>query len=140
MTDNAEYLHLKPGALLPAIWLPPPFRAVVIVEATVTPEWQGEVSEWLLRAGCLYMMAWGENCSSWDDAVDFANLEMFDFGAIPEDQDAMTTWHENETLEEVFWFAKSLAKHPAVELERTLLLHISDNNEERKLLEAYINA
>src|SRR5512147_1894142 len=67
MNENAEYLHLKPGAALPALWVPTPFRAVVIAETPVPPEWQAEVSEWLLRAGCLYVMAWGNNCSTWDD-------------------------------------------------------------------------
>ncbi|HEY5995086.1 MAG TPA: hypothetical protein VIU46_10870 [Gallionellaceae bacterium] len=140
MTVNAEYLHLKSGAALPALWVPPPFRAVVVAETAVPPQWQSEVSDWLVRAGCLYMMAWGENCSSWDDAVDMANLEQFDFGEIPREQFVMTTWHEHDALEEVFRFAKNSAVHPAARLDGTLLLHIAPGGDELRLMEVFFNA
>ena len=51
-------------------------------------------------------MAWGLECSEWDDSVDWAVLEKFDFGKIPDGHFVMTTWHENETLEEALCFAK----------------------------------
>ncbi len=140
MNDHAEYLHLKPGASLPALWLQRPFRTVLIADVTVAPEWQAEVSDWLVRSGCLYVMAWGQGSKAWDDAVDAANLDQFDYADIPREHFVMTTWHADETLEEVLWFAKSAALHPAVPLQSTLLLHISQNNEEGKLVEAYVNA
>ena len=124
MIERTEYLHLKPDTALPHIAALPPFRAVVIVEANVAPEWQSLVSNWLVRSGCLYMMAWGDNRSSWDDSVDIANIEQFNFESIPEDKFVFTTWHTNEPLEEVFWYSKNNAVHPAVKLERTLLVHI----------------
>ncbi len=83
------------------------------------------------------MMAWGAKCSSWDDSVDMANIEQFDFDNIPEDRFVMTTWHANEHLDEVFWFSKNNAFHPTVKLERTVLLHISENNKESEFLKAY---
>ncbi len=140
MSDDTEYLHLKPGASLPVLRVQPPFRAVVIAEVPVPPEWQAEVSDWLVRAGCLYVMAWGENSSSWDDAVDAANLDQFDYAEIPRENFVMTTWHEDETLQEVFWFAKNSALHPAAPLEATLLLHISAGNGEKMLTEAFRSA
>jgi hypothetical protein len=90
MTQAAEYLAIKPETALPGSAARPPFRAVVIVEATVSPEWQSLVSNWLVRSGCLYVMAWDANCSSWDNSVDMANMEQFDFGEIPEDRFVMT--------------------------------------------------
>jgi hypothetical protein len=140
LSGQTEYLHLKPGAALPAILVGAPFRTVVIAEVGVPPEWQGEVSSWLLRAGCLYVMAWGEDCSTWDEAVDTANFELYEFGDIPAGQDAMTTWHNDETLEEVMWFAKNSARHPDVAIENTLLLHISPEGRKQELLQAYTNA
>lgn len=142
MTERTEYLHLKPETPPPTIAALPPFRAVVIIEANVTPEWQSLVSSWLVKSGCLYMMAWGVNCSSWDDSVDMANGEQFNFASIPEDKFVLTTWHTDEPLEEVFWYSKNNALHSysSVELERTVLLHISANNRERELLKAYADA
>jgi hypothetical protein len=61
-----------------------PFRAVVVVEEPVSAEWRAVASRWLVDADCLYMMAWGHECSLWDDSVDFANLEVFNFGEVPD--------------------------------------------------------
>lgn len=100
MTIN--YLQLQPGAEPPDISALKPFRTVVVIEES-SSEWQSLVSAWLVKSGCLYMMAWGKDCSGWDDSDDFANLEEFDSGDGPEDKFVMTTWHENEPLKEVFW-------------------------------------
>jgi hypothetical protein len=117
-----------------------PFRAVVIIDQSVASEWQEEVSSWLVRSGCLYMMAWGKDCSSWDDSVDLANLKDFNFEEIPDEKFVMTTWHNNEPLEEVFWFSKHSAFHPNIEMQDTLIIHISDQNNEQGLLTRYKNA
>ena len=115
--QTLEYLHLRPGDAPPRLDGTAPFKAVVVVESDVTPEWQGRVSDWLVRAGCRYMMAWGRDCSGWDSSVDEANLIVFDYPETPEDESIMTTWHDNEPLEEVFWFSQFCAMHPSLELE-----------------------
>ena len=140
MTERTEYLLLKPESPPPNITAFPPFRAVVIVEADVTPEWQSLVSRWLVKSGCLYMMAWGVNCSTWHDLVDMANIEQFNFSPIPDDKFVFTTCHTDEPQEGVFWYSKNCALHSSVELERTVLLHISASNRERELLKAYADA
>ena len=70
----------------------------------------------------------------WDDAIDFANLANFDFGEIPKNDFVMTTWHENEKLQEVFWFAKNVAQHPFVELNRAVLIHIGEKSRQTELI------
>lgn len=104
------------------------------MEEEVTPAWRDLVSERLVSAGCLYMMAWGDQCTSWDDSVDIANIELFNYKEIPEDQFVMTTWHEDEPVEEVFWFAQNCAFHPVVELNNTLILDISPVERGERLL------
>jgi hypothetical protein len=135
-----KYLQLQPESKLPDISDLAPFRSVVVIDENVTTEWQSKVSSWLVASGCLFMMAWGINCSSWDDSVDFANLEVFDYKNIPEENLVMTTWHENESLKEVFLFSKNNAIHPTVELNNTLLLHISNSNKEKEFLSEYASA
>ncbi|MDD5058648.1 MAG: hypothetical protein PHQ60_12330 [Sideroxydans sp.] len=137
---TVKYFQILSGSEPPDISALKPFRTVVIVEDEFTPEWQSTIATWLVKSGCLYMMAWGKDCSSWDDAVDFANLEEFNFGEIPEDKDAMTTWHENEPLNEVFWFAKNSAHHPSIDLPNTILLDISRDNRETELLTRFAEA
>jgi|SRR5690348_1531481 hypothetical protein len=139
MPDSVAYPHLEPEAIPGPLGFRP-FKAVVAVEADVSPQWQSLVSVWLIQSGCLYMMAWGRGCSSWDDSVDLSNVEAFDFADIPDDQFVMTTWHSDESLAEVFWFSKYTASHPTVELDKTLLLHISAESREQEFLRSYDEA
>ena len=140
MSEPVAYLHLKPGGDLPEQAVSEPVRMVVVVEAQVSPEWQSAVSNWIVRSSCLYMMAWGVECCSWDDSVDMANLEEFEFGDIPEDRFVMTTWHADEPLAEVFWFSKTSAVHPTVDVRHTVLHHIAAESKEHELLAAYAEA
>lgn len=140
MPDCIAYLCLKPGATPPVSICSEPFKAVVAVQAAVTPPWQSLVSDWLVQSGCLYMMAWGRGCSSWDDSVDVSNRTQVDLPDIPDDKFVMTTWHADEPLAEVFWFSKHVASHPTVNLNHTLLLHISCKDREQEFLRRYDEA
>lgn len=119
------YIQLPPGCGMPALPFEGPFLAMVVVEADVGAHWRNEVAEWLVRSGCLYMSAWGMECSAWDDAVDWANIEEFDFEEIPDDRSVMTTWHERESLQSFFGFCRHSARHPDVALAHSLILHIA---------------
>ena len=134
-----EYLHLRAGQEMPHLTDARPFKAVLVIEEDVTPAWQALVSEWLVRGGCRYMMAWGKNCSRWDDSVDEANVSVFgsNLEGIPEDDFVMTTWHENESLQDTFWFCEKSAVHPAVQLERTFIIHISHSVRREELFEIF---
>jgi hypothetical protein len=86
------------------------------------------------------MLAWGRECESWHDSVDEANLERFDYEDFPEEELVMTTWHEDEDLEEVFWFSKNCAKHPVLTLRETLIIHVSEVEKRNELEGLYANA
>lgn len=132
-----KYIQISAEADLPSMTVYKPFRAIVVVEEKVSDEWQAKVSGWLVNSGCLYMMAWGIECSSWDDSVDHANLEIYDYGDIPDDQFVMTTWHENKELKEVVWFSKHCALHDHVNIKNTLIIHISNIDKEKELMDLY---
>jgi hypothetical protein len=127
-----RYERVQDGDPLPDVGNLKPFKAIVVIDEDPSLEWQTEASRWLVVSGCLYMMAWGENCGSWDDSVDYANIEICVFDEIPDDELVMTTWHEKESLLEVFEFSKQWAQHPTVKLDNILVLHISavDKREE----------
>lgn len=134
-----EYLHLRPGCVPPDL-RSDPFCAVVVIEAPVTAEWRAFVSAWLVQGGCLYMMACGSDCSLWDDSVDDAMLEAFDYGDVPDDRFVMTTWHEKEPLGDVFWFCENNVRHSALDLKRAILVHISPVERKLELLHGYESA
>ena len=134
------YIHLPPGSPMPVLpWRRS--RVVVVVEAEASREWQMLVSKWIIDLGCLYMMAWGIDCTSWDDSVDIAHLEKYDYDhtKIPEDEFVITTWHDDETLSEVFYYAKYEFSHPDFELDRTIILDIAKNNRSTQILQQYVD-
>ncbi len=122
-----RYLRVAPESELAPYDGARPFRAVVVVEAEVSPAWQFAASKWLVSSGCLYMLAWGRDCLSWDDSVDIASVVLAEAGERPESELVMTTWHEHESLSEVFDFAKrfAVAADPRVRIVETLAFHVS---------------
>ncbi len=86
------------------------------------------------------MMAWGNNCSSWDDSVDFSNYLQFKGKEIPDESFVITTWHEDESLSEVLWFSKHSAFHESCDLENTVVLHISQESKRDQITLEYANA
>jgi hypothetical protein len=133
---SLHYLHLRPEQPPPELAIGP-FRAVIVSEVAAAPEWQNRVAEWLLEKGCLYVVAWGIECEAWHDAVDWAHLEAFDYGDIPDDKFVMTTWHANEPLGEALWFAAHCASHPEVELRETAIIHVAREPREAEILATY---
>lgn len=63
----------------------------------------------LLRLGAVYVCAWGPDCRRVHDLFDLAVVQQ----EIEEAREypIMTTWHTDETLDQVLWFALRLA-HP----------------------------
>ena len=103
---------------------------IIVSETTVSDDWRSSTARWLVDGGCLYAVAWGRECEKWHDAVDWAVLETFDYGDIPDDNFVMTTWHAEEQLSEALWFAGNCAFHPHVELKQTVLLHVANEANE----------
>ena len=135
-----DYIHLTTSGELPDATALRPFKTVVIAEDTVTPERQAAISQWLVASGCLYMMAWGHDCSSWAESVALANRQAFDTDEIPNASLVMTTWHADETLQETFWFSKHTAMHPCASLENIVLLHMAEVGREQEMIAAYQDA
>ena len=136
---NVHYLRLQSGDPLPALDGFSPYKAIVVIEDVVDSEWQAAVSRWLADSGCLYMMAWGKDCESWHDSVDLAR-DQFGYGEIPDDKFIMTTWHDDEPLKEVVWFAEFPALHPTIELESVLFLRIGAVDRQSEFEDLYRNA
>lgn len=61
------------------------------------------VAEVLLRSGCVYLCAWGDNCALVHDVYDMVACR--DHGEKQADGAVvMITWHDREPLEEALWF------------------------------------
>ena len=126
-----KYVHFSDSEKLPAFPDITHFKCLVVIENKVDSEAQERISRWLVNSGCLYMMAWGFECSSWDDSVDIASLEEFEGEAISNEEIVLTTWHEKETLEEAVWFAKNVASNKSHDLDM-VVFHIGGQSREKE--------
>ena len=134
--EAVEYVHLPSGSEPPTTTFQHR-RVIVVIEQEVYDDWQDRISDWIAASGCLCMMAWGRDCSSWDDSVDHANLVRFGYREIPDENFIMTTWHDDEPLSEVFFYNQMCAFHPTIDLPLVTILHISETHQSEKLLREY---
>lgn len=137
MQRQFMYIHLVPGDPLPKIFGNSDFKAAIVLREPVSVEWQQKVSKWLVESGCKYGCSWGVNCSSWDDSIDLAAIEIGEKCENDRELLVMTTWHQNESISEFFDFVKRLAVHPNLDLQDLVVVEISINSNKNRLMQAY---
>jgi hypothetical protein len=86
------------------------------------------------------MMAWGDKCADWHDSVDQASLEQHGFEIKSDDDLVITTWHDDEAIDEVFWFSEFCADHPTKKLGRTLIIDVCEDTRRDFILGRYNEA
>lgn len=141
MKRPVQYIHLAPDTPPSGSIFSRPFSAVVVIAADVTPDWRHVVSEWLVEEGCLCMMAWGRDCSLWDDSVDFANLERHNWD-VPAGKSVMTTWHNDEPLSDVLWSADNFVFEwsDQKQFKHLVILDICEAARESEMMELFKNS
>jgi len=148
MQKTVNYLHLLPDGSLPHMVDPNPFMAILVADEEVSQMWLWDTSRWLVEAGCRVLLAWGKDAEVWSEAVDDAAVEAIDAAGpvsgagddTPEDRLVVTTSHEDEELEDLFWFARHRAAHPAITLNKTLIVHVAAGPRREELEAAWAAA
>lgn len=135
------FLRLEPPYETPIPHFTAPFVAVVLAcDPTITPKKQADISAELVARDCRYMLAWGRNATSWDDSVDLAIISTDPDFNPSEERHVMTTWHDNETIEDVIGFAIHNTNFDSHDFHDYLALMIGTNSEnESELLRAIHN-
>jgi len=87
---------------------------------------QNAISRALVTFGCRYAVCMGHNCSSWDDSVDYANIEN-DPELTPE-KFVMTTWHSDESVELIAHFFLNCTSFSDNTFDNFLVLSIGRND------------
>lgn len=85
----------------------------------------------LLQAGCRYAVCGGHNCEAWHDAIDDEFLEGSD--ETRDDVHVMTTWHADETPDDVAFFFVLNTNFDQHEFKRYLILHVGDGDTRREV-------
>jgi hypothetical protein len=102
-------LHITKTTGRPYAFIPPqtsePYALLVLVYVEdVTVAEQLAISRAIVASGARYVAAWGHECSSWDDSVDYAYLETAPNFQPSDETFVITTWHANQSAEEAFEF------------------------------------
>ncbi len=84
-----------------------PYYIILVVESTqILPEWRNWICEQIVYSKhCIQAMVTGYEGSIWDDVLDENYLVLYNYQP-PVDHCFMTTWHEDETLEDITECAK----------------------------------
>ncbi len=82
----------------------------------------------LIQSGCRYILCGGVDCEQWHEDADLA------FAALEAEADSplplvMTTWHHNETLDDVRLFARTCANIDGHHFQNLLVLAVGDSQQ-----------
>jgi hypothetical protein len=77
---------------------------LVVRDTSITGQEQASLSELLVAQGCRYAVCAGHECASWDDSIDRAYIATDADFDPPDSTFVMTSWHEDESIEEVAEF------------------------------------
>ena len=81
-----------------------------VFDQHVSADQQAKLSASIVAAGCRFAVCAGFKCSSWDDSIDLAYLETDPELATSDDSFVMTTWHQDESIDDVaFFFANCVS-------------------------------
>lgn len=84
-----------------------PYYIILVVKTDqILPEWRNWICKQIVYSKhCIQAMVTGYECSIWDDVLDETYLVLYNYQP-PIDHCFMTTWHEDETLEDITECAK----------------------------------
>ncbi len=98
--------------------------AIFANDPTISVDEQNTISNQIIKSTCRYAVCAGYKCSSWDDSIDFARITNDPNFSPPDEDFVMTTWHENETVAEVLWFALTQTDFDENKFKKYLVLFI----------------
>ena len=134
LAQNAErrvwYLRLEPPYETRIPGVRSPFVTIVFAcDPEINADEQANISAQLVSRDCRYVLAWGINASSWDDSVDWAFISTDPNFDPPRERHVMTTWHDNETIDDVVSFALMNTNFDSHEFHDYLALMIGNSPE-----------
>ena len=122
-----DFVSPFPGALFPCmIW---------DHDGRFTEAGRSAVARRLLQAGCRYAVCGGHHCEAWHDAIDEEYVAQHVNGS-DEARNAvhvMTTWHANETPDDVAFFFVLNTNFDDHDFKHYLVLHVGDGRAKQEV-------
>ncbi len=130
--QSMKYIWLGEADNLPDIGEFSPFKTLLSIDETASTARQHEISTWLVRMGARHVTIRGEDCLSWKESIRHANLEMVSLDDMQPEQFVMITTHPHEGLRSVFRQVSKHASHTHVDLNITIIIHLSEQSSENE--------
>jgi hypothetical protein len=122
-------------------WPRAEFALLLVIRASdVSAKEQWALSAALVEQGCRYAVCVGIECSTWDDSIDYVCVRAEIEGRRPESRLVMTTWHENESMEDVVDFYLDHTAFDDFLPEHHLVLQVGGSSADLESLEAMLRA
>jgi len=99
-----------------------------------------EVVAKLIQSGCRYVVCGGMRCEAWHDAADLAWAILDVESPLQETPAVMTTWHTDESEEDVIHFAFNLTNFNEHAFEKYFVILIGHDPSRRSRIEKLIEA
>ncbi len=128
--QSMKYICLGNTGELPDLSQYSPFKVLLSVDQPVSAIRQQEISDWLVAMGAMHVTVRGENCTEWKDAIRQANLDSVSLDDMQPEQFVMITIHPYENLRSIFKQISKHARHTHVELNFTVIVHLSSHSSE----------
>lgn len=127
MSKRISIFTLKKTTDVSSLEIKAPFACLIYSNKNVTIDDISLVADSLISSGCLYVVCTGKDCETWHDTIDeisvMKNVEEGETKLI------MTSWHENDSIEEVIWFWLNLTDFDNITFENYLALVVGESKE-----------
>jgi len=91
--------------------------------STLTEKEISDIAQLLITKGLKYILCWGNDCEKAHDAFDLGNILWEEENAT--ENHVMSTWHNDESFEEVLWFCLYNASPDDEFWEKTSIVVVS---------------
>ena len=137
MNKNISIVTIQKPSDTSSIEVKTPFACLLYSnQKKVSSDEMGLVANWLVNSGCRYAVCAGLKCEEWHDTIDTADT----IRDLNTQNLIMTTWHKNETVEDVVWFWLNLTDFEDIAFENYLVLLVGDSKTiEEKIRQAINN-
>lgn len=87
----------------------------------------------MLQNNCKFFLSGGYECEHWELMTDQMHSGMFPDFKPPANEQIVTTSHENETIDDMLWFALNKTKIDNENLDNVLIVQINQEFSDQKL-------
>ena len=135
--QSMKYIWLNDTGELPDLAQFSPFKVLLSIDKDINDIRQREISYWLVNNGAMHVTIRGEHCIEWKDSIRQANLDVVSLDDMQPEQFVMITTHPYENLRSVFKQLNKHARHTHVDLNFTVIVHLSEQSSEAEYLSIF---